>query len=231
MRKRGYRGLPWLKRGEPQDRQQAANVCARARRKPARWCKTTRSEQEVPRAWLPLAEGTLCMGTNDLDSRRGCGNPTGGLWEWTRAVPPSSRGDQVGAPRRRTGLLGGEAPRVVDGGAVAARRAARCARVRTPGEEDRGAFARHGPGTEEGLWRGARDQEGRRRSDAARRRVGVEARRKSSRARRRRPGANPDVVGKVEEGAGKGQRARYVSLRGSTTDGQPSAGPATSRSG
>jgi hypothetical protein len=44
-------------------------------------------------------------------------------------------------------------------------------------------------------------------------------------------GANPDITGKVEEGAGKGQRARYEALRWTRTVGKLPVDPTTSSSG
>jgi hypothetical protein len=57
------------KRGEPQDRQRDATSPQRAkRRKPSRWCETTRMEQDF-RDGLPGAEGTAgrCSGSGRFD--------------------------------------------------------------------------------------------------------------------------------------------------------------------
>jgi hypothetical protein len=63
-------GAGFEKRGEPQDRQwDATSPRSFARRKPSRWCETTRTERELD-GWCRRPEGSL-------GATRGC-------WEWTR---------------------------------------------------------------------------------------------------------------------------------------------------
>jgi hypothetical protein len=66
----GTRGAGFEKRGEPQDRQwDATSPRSFARRKPSRWCETTRTERELD-GWCRRPEGSL--------------GATRVSWEWTR---------------------------------------------------------------------------------------------------------------------------------------------------
>jgi hypothetical protein len=100
--------VPWwrvsAKRGEPQDRQRdATSPRLRVRRKPSRWCETTRTE----RGWTGGAVGPRLFGATGIGSREGPGPGVDahGACRW--------RGEQVTNPRRGrvpVSQLGASAP-------------------------------------------------------------------------------------------------------------------------
>jgi hypothetical protein len=84
-------GAGFVKRGEPQDRQRdATSPRLRVRRKPSRWCETTRTE----RGWTGGAVGPRLFGATGIGSREGPGPGVDahGACRW--------RGEQVTNPRR-----------------------------------------------------------------------------------------------------------------------------------
>jgi hypothetical protein len=85
------KGAGFTKRGEPQDRQRdATSPRLRVRRKPSRWCETTRTE----RGWTGGAVGPRLFGATGIGSREGPGPGVDahGACRW--------RGEQVTNPRR-----------------------------------------------------------------------------------------------------------------------------------
>ena len=164
----------------------------------------------------------------------------------------------MAASDRRRGSSDGEAPGIVEargsahrGGGSSGRSAqagrsagwstegwfrphtARCERVKTPGEEGQHCVrAVDWPGHEARALQGS-PRRGGSLSEGHRKAV---LRRAERSGRPRGPvgsgrGANPDITGKVEEGAGKGQRARYDALRWMRTVGKLPVDPTTSSSG
>jgi hypothetical protein len=90
--------VPWwrvsAKRGEPQDRQRdATSPRLRVRRKPSRWCETTRTE----RGWTGGAVGPRLFGATGIGSREGPGLGSG------RARSMSVEGRTSHEPQERQG--------------------------------------------------------------------------------------------------------------------------------
>jgi len=201
---RGGRGFHGRKRSEPQGRQQVATPAARARRNPARRCKTARSEQESEGV-AALGRRARCSSTGDPESHRRSYGPgrIGALGVDARgpvvfvfATSGGSSGRESGF--RAVNLSGGR--RRGEG----ARRVARHDRVRTPGEEGRCVFARFRPGHEgRALERSPRS--GGSLFDRASQggRSGIGAKRKTSRTRRE-AAVNP--VAERQGRGGSGQR-------------------------
>jgi hypothetical protein len=198
------------KRSEPQGRQQVETPAARARSNPARRCKTARSEQE--------SEGMAAFGrrarrssTGDPDSRRRSYGPDriGALGVDARGLVVSSHGERREL-REGIRLSGGEpfgwstegrrtpgAPQGAGGYEPQERKVEACSH----------AF---GPGTREGLWRGARGQEGR--CPVERREAGDRALERSGRPRGpvgKQP-VNPDAA---RQGRGGSEQRPTSSLR------------------
>ena len=170
-----------------------------------------RGRNRNPRAWLPSAEEPAARVPAIPIHIGGRTGPVGSvLWEWTRAVSLSRLRDERRELREGIRLSGGEpfgwstegrkTPGVPRGASGANPRRGRSRRVRTL----------IGPGTREGLWRGARGQEGR--GPVERREAGDRALERSGRPRgpvARQP-VNPDAA---RQGRGGSEQRPTSSLR------------------
>jgi hypothetical protein len=101
-RGRGTVGAGCRKRGEPQDRQRdATSPRSFARRKPARWCETTRSERDAGRV-VPSARGS--SEPPDAGSSQGLGSGSGRALETSVEGRKSRTPGEAGSRSRRSEL-------------------------------------------------------------------------------------------------------------------------------